>query len=458
MNQPSRPPRAPGNGPIAEPVPAATVVLMRPGPAAPEVLLTHRPTSMAFAGGLHVFPGGRVDAADADPRVFARSAISPVDAAAAMGGDVAPAAALASYVAALRELFEEAGVLLADPAPPPGRRLKARAALLSGAASFADVADELELRLRTDLLAPIGHWTTPPIMPRRFDTRFFAAELPDDAEPSFEVDEVIAHRWLTARAALAAMATGEIGMWIPTSVTLQQLEHVSGITEIRRRIVPGRVAAPRVVAEQPGITRVVVSEAGAVPGQTVNAYLVGRRRLVLIDPGDPSDEAAASILGSAAASGGKIVAIAMTHVDPDHAAGAEGMALRLEVPILVGLGGGRSLPYAVRELAGGERIDGGDVGLGVIATPGPRPDHVAYAVDAGGGPPIVIAGDLVGPRADRAVLGPVNLAARTVSVARLAARRPGRVFPGHGEPLGPEALAEALDVSGAATPPGSGGS
>jgi glyoxylase-like metal-dependent hydrolase (beta-lactamase superfamily II)/8-oxo-dGTP pyrophosphatase MutT (NUDIX family) len=413
---------------------------------------------MAFAGGLHVFPGGRVDPADADPRAFARSPVSPVDAAAALGGDLAPGAALAHYVAAIRELFEEAGVLLADPAPPVARRQEARSALLSGAVSLADVAEELDLRLRTDLLAPIGHWTTPPIMPRRFDTRFFAAELPDGSEPSFEVDEVIAHRWLTARTALEAMAAGEIGMWIPTSVTLQQLEHVSGITDIRGRIVPGRRAAPRIVPEQPWITRIVVSEAGGVPGQTVNAYLVGRRRLVLLDPGDPSDEAAEAYLGSAAAAGGQIVAIALTHVDPDHAAGAEGMALRLEVPILAGPGGGRPLPYAVREVVGGERIGAGDVGLEVIATPGPRPDHVAYVVDSDDGAPVVIVGDLVGPRADRAVLGPVDEAARIVSLGRLAARRHSRLFPGHGEPLGPEALARAPGVSGAATPPGSGGS
>jgi glyoxylase-like metal-dependent hydrolase (beta-lactamase superfamily II) len=195
-----------------------------------------------------------------------------------------------------------------------------------------------------------------------------------------------------------------------------------------------------------------------VPGQTVNSYLVGRHRIVLIDPGDPSDEAAEAYLGSAAAAGGQIVAIALTHVDPDHAAGAEGMALRLEVPILAGPGGGRPLPYAVREVVGGERIGAGDVGLEVIATPGPRPDHVAYVVDSDDGAPVVIVGDLVGPRADRAVLGPVDEAARIVSLGRLAARRHSRLFPGHGEPLGPEALARAPGVSGAATPPGSGGS
>lgn len=435
------------------PRPAATVVLLRPGPGGPEVLLTRRPSTMAFAANMHVFPGGAVDPADRDTRLAARSAIAPDAAQAGLGGDIAPGEALARYVAGIRELFEEAGVLLAEPALDAAREMSAREALLAGRSTLADLAEAFDLRLRTDLLAPIGHWTTPPIMARRFDTRFFVAELPEKAEATFGTDEIVGHRWETPRAALDAMAAGELAMWVPTSATLQQLEHVSGLDEIRQRIAPGRVAAPRVVAERPGITRIVVSGAGAVPGQTVNTYLVGRRRGVLVDPGDPSDEAAEAALGAAATSGGEIVAIALTHVDPDHAAGAEGLALRLELPIYVGPGGGRPLPYAVRELADGAWISDGDVGLEVIATPGVRPDHVAYAVAADGGSP-VISGDLIGPRAERAVLGPVDETARAASIDRVAALRPGVLFPGHGEPLGPK----ALGVSGGGTPPGSGGS
>jgi glyoxylase-like metal-dependent hydrolase (beta-lactamase superfamily II)/8-oxo-dGTP pyrophosphatase MutT (NUDIX family) len=433
------------------PRPAATVVLLRPGPAGPEVLLTRRPTTMAFAADMHVFPGGAVDPGDRDARPATRSAVSADDAAAALGGSIAPAEALARYVAALRELFEEAGVLLAEPSIDPATATSAREALLKGTSTMADLAEALDLRLRTDLLAPIGHWTTPPIMARRFDTRFFAAELPDGVVATFDTDEIVGHRWSTPRAALDAMAAGDIAMWIPTSATLQQLEHVTSLAEIRERIVPGAVAAPRVVAERPGLTRIVVSGAGGVPGQTVNTYLVGRRRLVLVDPGDPSDEAATAALDAAAATGGEIVAIALTHVDPDHAAGAEGLALRLDLPILGGPGGGRPLPYAVRELADGERITDGDVGLETIATPGVRPDHVAYAIEGEADTGAVLVGDLIGPQADRAVLGPVDEVARAASIDVIA-RRPGRVFPGHGEPLGPD----ALRVSGGATQPGSG--
>ena len=442
--------------PGATPKPAATVVLLRPGPDGPEVLLTRRPATMAFAADMHVFPGGAVDPGDLDARLAERSIVSPDQTSAALGGDIGVGEALARYVAAIRELFEEAGVLLAEPSLDATAEKSAREALLAGTTTMAELAETLDLTLRTDLLAPIGHWTTPPIMARRFDTRFFAAELPDGAQATFETDEIVGHRWATPRDALDSLAAADIAMWIPTSATLQQLQHVGGLAEIRERIVPGAVAAPR-VAERPGLTRIVVSGAGGVPGQAVNSYLVGRRRVVLVDPGDPSDEAAAALLDMVAASGGEIVAIALTHVDPDHAAGAEGLALRLDLPIYCGHGGGRPLPYAVRELADGERITDGDVGLEAISTPGVRPDHVAYAIDGaneGSEAPLILSGDLVGPRAAQAVPGPVDEPARATSVDRLAARRPSVLFPGHGEPLGPD----TLTVSAGARPPGSGGS
>ena len=109
----------------AEVVPrlAATVVLLRPGRAGLEVLLTRRPASMAFAPDMHVFPGGRVDAADGDPRLVARSVVSPRDAATGLAGDLEPELAIAAWIAAIREVFEETGVLLAERAVAARRRL-----------------------------------------------------------------------------------------------------------------------------------------------------------------------------------------------------------------------------------------------------------------------------------------------------------------------------------------------
>jgi glyoxylase-like metal-dependent hydrolase (beta-lactamase superfamily II)/8-oxo-dGTP pyrophosphatase MutT (NUDIX family) len=404
---------------------------------------------MAFAADMHVFPGGAVDPGDTAPGLAGHSTLTGADASRRLGGDLAPNLALAAHVAAIRELFEEAGVLLADGVTDAAAMRSARHALLTGTSSILDVARDLELRLRPDLLVPLSHWTTPPILPRRFDTRFFAAELPPGAEVSFETDEVVAHRWMTPRAALDAMAVGEMTMWLPTSTTLQQLEHVSSFFEITRRLTPGTLGPPRVQHEAREIIRISASGAGGVPGQTINTYVVGDRELVVVDPGDPSEAAADAVFGAARERGGKIVAIALTHTDPDHAAGAEALALRLGVPTFGGIGANRRLPFPIGELGDGDPVGSGDVPLRALATPGPSPDHVVYRVGAGA---TVICGDLVGPRAERAILRPPDGGAWSESLDRLRQLGATRLLPGHGDPLGVAAL------SGGVTPPGSGGS
>ena len=416
----------------AQPHLAATVVLIRRARAGPEVLLTRRPSSMAFAADMHVFPGGRLDAGDSDTVLSARSALAPTDAALALGGDLEPVVAIGLYVAAIREMFEEAGVLLADgPAGsvPPRSASLARTALVGGDASFAQVALDLDLRLRTDLLTPLSRWVTPPTMPRRFDARFFVAELPPGARVSFEGDEVAGHTWLTPAAGLEAMADGRLAMWLPTSTTLQQLEHARSIEEVRTRLSPGPLGAIEVEEVSPEVTRIVMPAGGGVAGQPVCAYLVGHRRFVLIDPGDPTGPALDRALEISAARDGAIEAVALTHVDPDHAAGAEAVAERLGIPVLTGPGGGRPLPYAVRELADLESVRVGDVGLRAILTPGPRPDHVAYLAADGA---FVLTGDLDGERGARSIPGPADAPAWTVSLERLAAQAPAaRRLPGH---------------------------
>lgn len=435
-----------------EPKLAATVVLVRSGRRAPEVLLTLRPASMAFAPDMHVFPGGRVDAADADPELLARSVISPDEAARALGGDLDPATALAAHVAAIRELYEEAGVLLADSgldggaagavgargaadvagpsgsggaaAAVPSRSVSlARSALVGGETTFAEVAAELGLRLRTDLLVPLSRWVTPAVLPRRFDARFFAAELPVSARVSFEGGEVASHTWLTPAAALATMAGGEIGMWLPTSATLQQLEHAGSLGDMRERLAPGALGAIEVEAVSPEVTRIVMPAGGGVAGQPVCAYLVGRRRHVLIDPGDPTGPALDRALELAAARGGTIEAIALTHVDPDHAGGAEALAEVLGISVLAGPGGGLPLPYPVRELTDMELLGVGDVALRAVHSPGPRADHLCFLV--GDEVALAIVGDLDGRRGARMIPGSVDDALRVTSRERLASLAPG---------------------------------
>lgn len=319
-------------GEPSQPAPAATVVLLRPAAteAEPEVLLTRRPTTMAFAGGMHVFPGGRVDAADRNPSLAARSARSPDEAARALGDNVPPAEALALHVAVIRELAEEAGIALRD-------------------------ADG---RFRTDLLAPIAHWVTPRFMPRRFSTWFFVADLPPGAQPVFAPDEVADHRWVTPTDALEQLAAGEIGMWVPTTSVLERIIAIGArsAADVARAITLRPAPPPRIVAETDSLVRIALGGVGALPGRAGEAVLHGRRELVLVDPGDPSDEAVDAILAAADRRSGAIRAVVLTATDPDHAAASEALAIPLEVPILVAPGAGRRLPYATRELADGERL------------------------------------------------------------------------------------------------------
>lgn len=418
---------------MAAPQPAATVVLLRPerGGRALEVLLTHRPATMVFAGDMHVFPGGRVDPADADRRLVERSAITPEAAAVALGGDLAPEPAHAAYVAAIRESFEEAGVLLAD--HPPGADLVlARARLLLEPGAFPEIAVALDLRLRTDRLVPLSRWVTPPGLSRRFDARFFAAAMPKGSDASLAGIEVVSHAWYSPLAALEAMADGGLGMWLPTSTTLQQLAHVRRIDEIRDRMAPGvlgEVAVDEVTEE---LVRIEMPAGGGVAGQPVHAYLVGRRDLVLIDPGDPTGTALDRAVEEARRRGGRIRAIALTHADPDHAAGAEALRDQVGGPVYVGPGGGRHLPYESVELVDGATISECDIAVRAVATPGPRPDHLAFLLGDG---ELVISGDLDGVRGRRSILAPPDDAAWRASEGRLRAIAPGATWLG-GHPAG----------------------
>ncbi len=162
---------------------------------------------------------------------------------------------------------------------------------------------------------------------------------------------------------------------------------------------------------------------------------------MVIDPGDPSDAAAEALLGAAQLRGGGVVGIVLTSSDPAHAAGAEALAGRIEVPVFAGPGAGGSLAFTVEEFQHGAALPVGDVVLTVLAAPGPRPDHVALVAAEEGA---VFAGDLVGPAASRSITGPPDVPAWLASLDRLANLAPRLVLPGHGEP--PADAAAAIDA------------
>ena len=390
---------------------------------------------MAFAADMHVFPGGRVDPIDADPRLLARSAVDGAGASRALGGDLAPAAAHAAFVAAIREAWEEVGVLLADVGTgvSAGDVEAGRTALLGGDVAFADLAERLDLRLRTDLLIPLSRWVTPPTMDRRFDARFFAAALPDGALATLVGEEVTAHGWWTPRAALDAMADGRLGMWLPTSATLQQLEHAGSVEQVRDALTPRTLGAIHVEAVAADVVRVVMPAGGGIAGQPVCCYLVGRSEVVIVDPGDPTGPGLEAALGVVDERRGRVVGVALTTVDPDHAAGTEAIVEMCGVPAYASPLRARDLPYPIEAVEDGATLPVGDVAVRVVATPGPSRDHLAYIVGEGG---VVLSGDLDGRRGARSIPGPSDRAAWASSRERLASVAPGARWLG-GHPADP---------------------
>jgi 8-oxo-dGTP pyrophosphatase MutT (NUDIX family) len=233
---------------------AATVVLVRHGePAARgdngvEVLLLGRTRAMDFAPGAHVFPGGSVDPLDADADV-AWAGPSPSDFSAVLG--VPPDRCRALVVAAVRETFEESGVLLAgDPLLADTTAMAAgRLALLAGTASLAETLRQHDLVLRADLLTPWARWITPEASHRRFDTWFFAAAMPPGQVADAGISagsgaEAESADWLRPAAALEAARAGRLTLLPPTAVTLAELaelaadEDLAGILGRRRAITP----------------------------------------------------------------------------------------------------------------------------------------------------------------------------------------------------------------------------
>jgi 8-oxo-dGTP pyrophosphatase MutT (NUDIX family) len=215
--------------PPAVPRQASTVLLLRDGVAGLEVYLQRRTRGMPFAGGMTAYLGGGVDQRDGDTAI-AWAGPSPAQWAAAFGCDERTAREL--VCAAVREAFEEAGVLLAGPAGGDGVVPDVsgddwdaqRVALMRRELSLAQLLADRDLAVRSDLLRPFAHWITPPVEPRRYDTKFFAAALPAGQEArhvSGEADEVC---WLTPSAALAEMRAGTRPMMPPTVHTLGQLE------------------------------------------------------------------------------------------------------------------------------------------------------------------------------------------------------------------------------------------
>jgi len=350
--------------------PAATLILLRDAAPGPELFMQRRAPGAAFLGGAYVFPGGALDAADSDARVLERI-VGLTDAAASERLQL-PAGALAYWVAAARECFEEAGILLAQDetgaAAAPGQiaaMAEHRDALNRGELSFADLLARHRLVLPAREILYFDHWITPPIRARRFDARFFVARAPRGQEGSHDNAEAVSSLWLRPAEALERAARKEIEIAFATGVVLKELArfatveealahaHAKGPIETNRPAVAQgreglqifrrgdapyaeiRWSDPEETTQTtcdlvPGVakrldrfvTRLIAPNPGKMTGPGTNTYLVGDEQLAVIDPGPMIDAHVAAVV---ALGRGRIRWILCTHTHRDHSPAARAL-------------------------------------------------------------------------------------------------------------------------------------
>lgn len=415
MTSSSKPPR-----------PASTVVVVRDGGDGPEVFLMQRTLSASFMPGVHVFPGGAVDPADSDPSHGlddqALSAMLKLDS----GG--------AAYVmAAIRECFEEAGLLLARAQdgsharlPDLARTQTLRQQLSRGELQLGQLLKDNDWSLAPDELAYLSHWITPVGAPKRFDTRFFIAIAPHGQEGSHDDEETIASLWIRPADALKRAASGEMKLAHATQSTLRELLDYSSAADImawaasprsRPQLVPrvsvnsqGRkVLSPgdfayaeigRIDPEGRGtswseiipgtvtqlgkhIWRIAAPNPGFMTGPGTNTYLVGdEHALAVIDPGPDLEEHLARV---AEQGQGRIKLILTTHTHRDHSPGAARLQTMTGAQVV-------GMPAPDSEFhdsafapdlvpVDGQVFEVGGIHLWTVHTPGHASNHCCYLLE-----------------------------------------------------------------------------
>ncbi len=236
------------------PLPAATVVLLRDAPRGMEVLLVQRHRATAFMGGAHVFPGGKLDPADASVELAPGADDTALLRALGPSETIDGATARALHVAAARETFEEAGVLLG--AHPAGASLAEARVRLNAGEPLASVLGTVGARLDLGRLVPLSRWVTPAVERKRFDARFFLAALePAEADAACsEAHETVSWLWATPKDAVEQHLAASIDLPPPTLRTLELLQDARSSAEAlaRARATPPPLVRPVFLAPDSG--------------------------------------------------------------------------------------------------------------------------------------------------------------------------------------------------------------
>jgi 8-oxo-dGTP pyrophosphatase MutT (NUDIX family) len=257
---------------LTPPVASATVMVVRDGPTGLEVLLVRRHGNSGVLGGVHVFPGGKLDAADSliDPAALDRPAAACLEGLCEPGLDAGTALGL--HVAALRETFEECGLLLG--LAHGAAHLQPVRDLTAAGTPFAVALQALGLPINTACVLPWSRWVTPrvpSVTNKRFDTRFFVAAAPEDQAVEHCVREATEAVWLSPRAGLERYWAGEIDLAPPQIMSLSQLSHLADVSQV---LAAARSRPPALIEPEPF----------NLDGQRVICY-----------PGDPAHSIAARI-------------------------------------------------------------------------------------------------------------------------------------------------------------------
>jgi glyoxylase-like metal-dependent hydrolase (beta-lactamase superfamily II)/8-oxo-dGTP pyrophosphatase MutT (NUDIX family) len=452
------------------PRPAATLILLRAGPTGLETLMLQRAQSAAFLGGAYVFPGGSLEAADAAPR----RVVGLTEAQANQRLGLARGA-IAYYVAAVRECFEEAGVLLAcDANGHPVLPARAEKLMEQRAGPFLELLEKENLFIPAGALVYYGHWITQPGRSHRFDTRFFVTLAPQGQGGAHDAAETIHHVWINPIDALARADRGDIDLVHATRQTLTDLarfpepqaayEHAMSLPEIptnRACWAQGREGArvfrrgdapyfeihwsdPEESGQTsydlaPGIakrldrftTRLIAPNPGMMTGPGTNTYLVGEDELAVIDPGPAIDSHIEKILAA-----GKIRWILCTHTHMDHSPAAAAIKKASGAKIF-----GRPAPAGQdasflpdQILEHGEAVRVGPVSLRAIHTPGHASNHLCYLLEQ---TKMLFTGDHV-MQGSTVVINPPDgdMRAYLASLELLLAEDVAIIAPGHGYLIG----------------------
>jgi ribonuclease/clavin/mitogillin len=437
---------------------SASVVLWRrrerSGPEDVEVFWVKRAEALQFMGGWHAFPGGGLSRADA---------ALPVSGEPRTGAEAPPAQGIPESLrdldeptpdlppglvaCALRELFEETGILLSRPAVDPEELVEPRRELLAGTRSFADILHGLEVKLDASPLVWAGRWVTPPFAPLRFDNRFFLLEWPADgpSQPAVHEGEIEHGAWVDPREAWDAWHRGDVLAAPPILHILEVLAQEGPTRGLDRLRDPGEtnLGPLRRVEMRPGVLMFPLLTHTLPPAATTNAYLLGMGDAVLVDPGATSgrenDRLERALAAAHERLGRKVTAIWLTHHHPDHVGGVEKLRAALGVPVLA------HPATAERLVSRGIKIDGelqdGQrillAGRGsepfpvlVIHTPGHARGHLCFLEETQRS---LLTGDMIAGFGTIVVDPPEgNMDDYLGSLEKLAALRPATLFPSHG--------------------------